>query len=108
VGGDRAHDLHDGLEVAEAGCAVDGAKGALDVVLIEVLADGTTEMTDLVSRADDKIVLRRICALPVGPSWGTSPRRDPDRRRGTHAMTPFAGGGANPAMLDAMELAFAR
>jgi 2-polyprenyl-6-methoxyphenol hydroxylase-like FAD-dependent oxidoreductase len=74
--------------------------------LLKELADWSDDLTDLIRRCDDTIIPRRLYALPTGHSWtrvpGVTLMGD-----AAHVMSPFAGEGANLAMLDATELALA-
>lgn len=75
-------------------------------ILLREFADWSPELKDLIRNCDDTITPRLIYALPIGHSWahstGVTLLGD-----AAHAMSPYAGEGANLAMLDATQLALA-
>jgi 2-polyprenyl-6-methoxyphenol hydroxylase-like FAD-dependent oxidoreductase len=74
--------------------------------LLREFADWGAELKDLIRNCDDTIIPRLIFALPIGHSWGRSPGVTL-LGDAAHVMSPYAGEGANLAMLDATELALA-
>lgn len=90
-----------------AGSGVDWSDvSAARAALLAEFADWSHELTDLIRLCDDPIIPRLIYALPIGHSWARTPGVTL-LGDAAHLMSPFAGEGANLAMLDAAELAFA-
>ena len=74
--------------------------------LLAEFGDWSAELTNLIRNCDDTIIPRPIHALPTDHSWARTPGVTL-LRDAAHVMSPFAGEGANLAMLDATELALA-
>jgi 2-polyprenyl-6-methoxyphenol hydroxylase-like FAD-dependent oxidoreductase len=81
------------------------AAGIRDILLNE-FADWSVGLKDLIRHCDGTIIPRLIYALPIGHCWAHSPGVTL-LGDAAHVMSPYAGEGANLAMLDATELALA-
>ena len=81
-----------------------GDSAAATNYLLDLFADWDDGLRALIAESEDPLIPRPIYALPTGHRW--------DRVPGitllgdaAHLMSPFAGAGANLAMLDGAELA---
>jgi 2-polyprenyl-6-methoxyphenol hydroxylase-like FAD-dependent oxidoreductase len=77
---------------------------AVRALLLNEFADWSPELTGLIRACDDQMVPRQIFALPIGHRWTRVPGATL-LGDAAHVMSPYAGEGANAAMLDALELA---
>ena len=110
IGGHGGGHLHLGaaLRVPEdwiRSCGVDWTDPvAARAALLVEFADWSVGLQDLIRHCDDRITPRLIHALPTGHSWSRVPGVTL-LGDAAHLMSPFAGEGANAAMLDAAVLA---
>ncbi|HMA35743.1 MAG TPA: NAD(P)/FAD-dependent oxidoreductase [Chloroflexia bacterium] len=77
---------------------------AARAALLDQFADWSADLRNLITNADDMVVPRPLYALPIGHAWARVPGVTL-LGDAAHVMSPFAGEGANRAMLDATELA---
>jgi 2-polyprenyl-6-methoxyphenol hydroxylase-like FAD-dependent oxidoreductase len=108
--GDGGVTVYVGLRVSEdwtARSGVDWSNAvAARAALLDHFSDWSPELRDLIRNCDDTIVPRAVYALPTGHSWSRVPGVTL-LGDAAHLMSPFAGEGANLAMLDATELGLA-
>lgn len=98
------------LRVPEGWLATSGIPydepGKARPAILTHFSDWAPELTDLVRCCDDTILPRPVTMLPIGLRWSAKPGVTL-LGDAAHLMSPFAGEGANLAMLDAVELALA-
>jgi 2-polyprenyl-6-methoxyphenol hydroxylase-like FAD-dependent oxidoreductase len=110
IGGHGGNHLHLGaaLRVPEDWLRTRGVDwadtAAARAALLAEFADWSEGLRDLIRHCDEPITPRLIHALPTGHSWSRVPGVTLVGDA-AHLMSPFAGEGANAAMLDAAVLA---
>jgi 2-polyprenyl-6-methoxyphenol hydroxylase-like FAD-dependent oxidoreductase len=104
VGAQRSgtHDVRVSVMLRESDSGPRLRPGATKRDLLELLADWSPVITDLVASADDDVVVYEIAALPTALTWASRP--DVTLIGDAAHLMPPVGEGANQAMLDAAEL----
>ena len=77
---------------------------AIRAMLLDVFSGWKPELLEVLKRCDDNFVPRPLYGRPLEQYWTTKPGLTVIGDA-AHVMSPFAGEGANLAMLDALELA---
>jgi 2-polyprenyl-6-methoxyphenol hydroxylase-like FAD-dependent oxidoreductase len=77
---------------------------AIRAMLLDAFSGWKPELLEMLTRCDDNFVPRPLYARPLEQYWTTKPGLTAIGDA-AHVMSPFAGEGANLAMLDALELA---
>ena len=106
--GDGSVSVYLGLQVPEDWLDTCGIPfdqpGLARAALLSHFSDWAPELTNLIRDCNDSFVPLRLRMLPIGHRWRSKPGLTLIGDA-AHLMSPFAGEGANLAMLDALELA---